>query len=219
MTGRSESSANLGKRFEQHLFALGSNVSPTVAQALWQNIATHYNETVRVYHNLAHLQQLFIQLEQVKNHLKQPHINALALFYHDVIYNPLRTDNELKSAEYALDDLSAYLSAEQCQRVYQLIMMTADHQLDDARDNDGAFLLDMDLSILGTDWPEYKKYAQAIRQEYAHVPLADYKVGRAKVLTGLRDRTRLYLTDYYYQRLEKQARENIKHEVNLLHAA
>lgn len=219
MTGRSESSANLGKRFEQHLFTMGSNVSPAVAQALWQNIATHYNEPVRAYHNLSHLQQLFIQLEQVKNHLKQPHIIALAFFYHDVIYNPLRTDNELKSAEYAIKKLSPHLTAEQCQRIYQLIMMTADHQLDDARDSDGAFLLDMDLSILGTDWLEYKKYAQAIRQEYAHVPLADYKVGRAKVLTGLRDRPRLYLTDYYYQRLEKQARENTKHEVNLLHAA
>lgn len=208
--------SNLGKRFEQHLSALGSDISP--AQALWQNIATHYNEPVRAYHNLAHLQQLFIQFEQVKNHLKQPHIIALALYYHDVIYNPLRTDNELKSAEYALDDLSAYLSAEQCQRIYQLIMMTADHQLDDAKDQDGAFLLDMDLSILGTDWLDYKKYAQAIRQEYVHVAKADYQAGRTKVLTGLLAHPRLYLTDYYYQHLERQARENIKREVNLLHA-
>ncbi len=210
--------SSLGKRFKQHLSAVNTDIKPMVAQALWQDITTHYNEPVRAYHNLSHLQQLFNQFEQVKHHLNEPNIIALALYFHDVIYDPSRTDNEQQSAAYAAEKLNPYLNAEQCQRIYKVIMMSADHQLNDAKDTDAAYLLDMDLSILGGVWSDYQKYAQAIRQEYAHVPLADYQSGRTKVLKGLLAHPRLYLTDYYFERLETQARENMQREITLLHA-
>ena len=111
------------------------------------------------------------------------------------------------------------LSATQCQRIYDLIMMSAEHQLYDATDTDGAFFLDMDLSILGVEWCAYDQYAQAIRQEYAHVSVADYQAGRTTVLKELLAHSRLYLTDYYHQRLQMQARENIQREISLLPAA
>ena len=185
-----------------------------------------YNETQRVYHSLQHIRQLFGQFEQVKHHLNEPHIIALALFYHDVIYTPTCVDNELKSAEYAVESLNSYLSAEQCQYIYALIMMTASHQIDqideligDGKYSDAAYLLDMDLSILGASWSEYQQYAQAVRQEYAHISNVNYRVGRISVLKGLLAHQTLYLTDYYHSRLEEQARENIKREIKILHAS
>lgn len=211
---------DLGNRFALHLSAINSDIEPAKVNALWQDIAVRYNETQRAYHTLSHLQQLFEQFEQIKRKLSEPHIIALALYYHDVIYEPTRADNELKSAEYAAEALGHYLSAEQCQYIYALIMMTANHQLDKLANpdkiNDAAYLLDMDLSILGASWPEYEHYAKAIRQEYMHVPLADYRIGRMAVLNGLLAHPRLYLTNYYYEQLEAQARDNIKLEVNLL---
>ena len=213
----------LGKVFAQHLTAINSAIEPEKVNNLWQDIAIRYNEAQRAYHSLQHIEQLFAQFEQIKHVLNEPHIIALALFYHDVIYEPTRTDNELKSAEYAVDSLIPYLSAEQCQYIYALIMMTASHQIadidegsDKARKSDAAYLLDMDLSILGASWPEYEQYAQAVRQEYAHISNIDYRVGRIAVLKGLLAHPTLYLTDYYYARLEEQARENIKREIILL---
>ncbi|HSP84348.1 MAG TPA: hypothetical protein VLN09_01185, partial [Psychrobacter sp.] len=148
---------------------------------------------------------------------------ALALYYHDVIYNPRRSDNELESAEYAVEALKGYLSAEQCQHIYALIMMTATHELHECLDkdtvSDAAYLLDMDLSILGAPWSEYHQYAQAVRQEYAHVTKENYRVGRIAVLEKLLTHPTLYLTEYYHARLEEQARDNIKHEINLLRAS
>ena len=147
---------------------------------------------------------------------------ALALYYHDVIYNPTRADNEQKSAEYAVDTLSSYLSPEQYEHIYVFIMMTANHQIDESTDsvkyNDAAYLLDMDLSILGAPWPTYRQYAKAIRQEYAHVADDNYRDGRTAVLQGLLAHPKLYLTDHYYNQLETQARDNIKHELTLLAA-
>ena len=226
MDRSSKINTDLAKIFEWHLFAINNAIEPVILKALWQDIAVRYNETQRVYHSLQHIRQLFGQFEQVKHHLNEPHIIALALFYHDVIYTPTRSDNELKSAEYAVEALSSYLTAEQCQYIYALIMMTASHQIDDidknldkAKESDAAYLLDMDLSILGASWSEYQQYAQAVRQEYAHISNVNYHVGRISVLKGLLAHQTLYLTDYYHSRLEEQARENIKREIKILHAS
>ncbi|PKH67256.1 hypothetical protein CXF61_02965 [Psychrobacter sp. 4Dc] len=212
----------LGKCFAQQLSAMTSDISPKQIDRLWQDIVTRYGEPQRAYHTLNHIEQLLVQFENIKHHLSEPHIIALALYYHDVVYDPKRSDNEFQSAEFATDALSPYLNTEQCQHIHALIMMTANHQLDTLVDidkyNDAAYLLDMDLSILGMPWPTYKQYAKAIRQEYKHVADDSYRDGRTAVLQGLLAHPKLYLTDHYYSQLETQARDNIKHELTLLAA-
>ena len=223
MADFSQLKCELEKYFSMHLSALNDAITSAAITALWQDIAARYNEPQRAYHTLKHIQQLFEQLDQIKDKLYEPHIIALALYYHDVTYDPRRSDNELKSAEYAVEALSHYLSAEQCQHIYALIMMTATHQphklADEDKSSDAAYLLDMDLIILGASWSEYQQYAQAVRQEYAHVTKVNYRVGRITVLQKLLTHTTLYLTDYYHSRLEEQARDNIKHEISLLRAS
>lgn len=210
----------LGNDFAQHLSAMTSDISPKQIDRLWQDIVMRYGEPQRAYHTLNHIKQLLVQFENIKHHLAEPHIIALALYYHDAIYDPTRSDNELQSAELATDALSSYLSPEQCQQIHALIMMTANHQIDVLIDsekyNDAAYLLDMDLSILGAPWPTYRQYAKAIRQEYKHVADDDYRDGRTAVLQGLLVHPKLYLTDHYYNQLETQARANIKLELTSL---
>lgn len=206
----------LKSQFAEHLSTLANKDNLEEIGELWQDIAKRYRDPTRAYHTLQHLQQLFTQFEKVKYELQQPSIIALALFYHDVIYDPKRTDNELKSTEYAQEVLKSCVTAESIERVSELIMMTADHKLADKTDLDAAYLLDMDLSVLGASWLEYEQYAKAVRQEYSYVSEVNYRVGRAKVLNALLEHPRLYLADYYYQRLEIQARENIAHEITWL---
>ena len=212
----------LGKCFAQHLSTMTSDISPKQIDRLWQDIVTRYGEPQRAYHTLNHIEQLLVQLENINHILSEPHITALALYYHDVIYDPTRFDNELKSTEFATDALGPYLSTEQCQHIHVLIMMTANHQIDMLVDrdkyNDAAYLLDMDLSMLGAPWSAYEQYAKAIRQEYAHVADDNYRDGRTAVLQGLLAHPKLYLTDHYYNQLETQARNNIKRELTLLAA-
>lgn len=213
----------LGNRFARYLFAINPDVTPAQAKTLWLDVAARYNDTQRAYHSLAHIQQLFAQFNQTMTYLHEPHLIALALYYHDVIYDPMRSDNELKSAEYMVDKLKHYLSDDQRRTIYALIIMTATHQLDGLTDSDkcsdAAYLLDMDLSILGTPWPQYERYAQAVRQEYGHVSEIDYRVGRIAVLKKLLTHPKIYLTQYYYKRLERQARENMAREITLLRAS
>ena len=213
----------LEKYFSMPLSALNNAITSAAITALWQDIAARYNEPQRSYHTLKHIYQLFEQFEHIKHCLHEPHIIALALFFHDVIYDPKRSDNELKSAGYAVEVLKNYLSAEQCQHIYTLIMMTATHQLDKLADeykiSDAAFLLDIDLSILGAPWSEYEQYAKDVRHEYMHVAKEDYHTGRIAVLEKLLAHSTFYLTEYYYGRLKEQARDNVKREIKVLRAS
>ncbi len=223
MNDFSQIDADLGNRFTLHLFAINNDVTSAQAKILWLDIIARYNETQRDYHSLRHIQQLFVQFDKINHKLSEPHLIALALYYHDVIYDPARSDNELKSAAYAVDQLRCYLNEEQCQTIYALIAMTATHQLAELADHDkcsdAAYLLDMDLSILGAQWPEYERYAQAVRHEYAHISAMDYRAGRIRVLERLLAHAQLYLTKYYYERLEMRARENIAREIRVLRAS
>ncbi|WP_435979147.1 HD domain-containing protein [Psychrobacter sp. DM4] len=207
---------DLSERFAAHLSAINESVAPNIALTLWQDIATRYSEHTRAYHTLEHLTQLFSQFDKIKDALAQPDIVALAVYYHDVIYDPRRSDNELKSAEYVQEKLHSCLDSKQCQRIYELIIMTANHNVIGADNSlDAAYLLDMDLSILGAPWMDYEQYAQAVRKEYAHVPKANYRTGRIAVLESLLAHPKLYLTEHYDQ-LESQARSNIRREIILL---
>lgn len=216
---------DMGIPFDNHsaylyhnLVALGANVTPSCAERLWQDVVARYSEPQRVYHSLSHIEQLFTAFTRLERQLQSPAMIALALYYHDIIYAPTRSDNEVKSAAYAVRQLGAFLSETQCRRLHDLIVMTAAHEPADPYDTDAAYLLDMDLGILGSEWTVYKGYADAVRKEYAHVAIADYRVGRRRVLQGLLAKPTLYLTDAY-QDLEALARANINRELQLLATA
>jgi predicted metal-dependent HD superfamily phosphohydrolase len=78
--------------------------------------------------------------------------------------------------------------------------------------------LDLDLAILGlpsTD--EYQtQYSSLIAREYSHYSSTEYRDGRISVLKNFRSRKRIYYTDYFYNKFEKQARRNIKWEIETL---
>lgn len=209
--------AHLKQPFFDHLYAINPTLTLKQRWWLWQDIARRYSEAGRTYHTLAHIDQLLSQFARIHPHLNAPHLIALALFYHDVVYDPKRGDNEQKSADYAASLLRPHIGTQQSKRLYALIMMTAGHKLQDKQDTDAAYLLDMDLSILGADWSAYARYAQAVRQEYAHVSDGDYQHGRVGVLTQLLAHPRLYLTPDFAP-LEPQARRNIQREVDSLSA-
>jgi predicted metal-dependent HD superfamily phosphohydrolase len=183
---------------------------------LWKEIAGYYSAKDRHYHNLNHLADLFSQADYFKKHIEDFDTFQLSIWYHDIIYNCLRKDNEEKSALFAKYRLEAInFPREKLVRCYQQINATKFHQIE-GDDADTAWLLDFDLSILGRKWPVYYKYTQQIRKEYAIFPSFLYNRGRKKVLQGFLKKDRLFHTDQYFTYFEKLARENIQKELDLL---
>ncbi len=75
---------------------------------------------------------------------------------------------------------------------------------------------DIDLSILGADSFSFACYEAAIRKEYACASDDVYRKGRIKVLQGFLMRPQIYHTQFFQNRYEAQARENITKLINSL---
>ena len=140
-----------------------------------------------------------------------------AIWFHDIIYKTSKKNNEEKSAEFASSVLKN-LSKEKIHvnTVAQLIISTKSHQIILNENNDNAFMLDFDLSILGQDWESYKGYIQNIRKEYKLYPDFLYNPSRKKVLEHFLNRKTLFFTEKYQDILEDKARVNLIREIKLL---
>lgn len=68
---------------------------------LWDEIESAYTEPSRHYHSLAHLENLLQQLTAVKNHINNWGTVLFTLYYHDIRYNVMASDNEAQSADLA----------------------------------------------------------------------------------------------------------------------
>lgn len=199
---------------------------------LWQGLQQHYSQPQRHYHTLQHIFAMCQYYEQLKQQLHEPMIVLLAIYYHDVVYDAKRIDNEQQSCELFNTHFLGILSPNVLSKVSEMIMLTQKHQLPTdtpkhtspstvatlitKQKQDAAYFLDMDLSILGQAQQHYQNYANAIRQEYQHVIDSLYHQGRTKVLQQFLTRPRLFFTDYFYQRFEQQARRNIALEIQSL---
>jgi predicted metal-dependent HD superfamily phosphohydrolase len=163
----------------------------------------------RHYHNLQHIDDCLTALAAV------PALGAsdreklkLAIWWHDVVYDPTRSDNEELSAQLSERNVPAEARSE----VGRLIRLTKSHQVEPG-DNIGAIMVSIDLSILGAEPQIYDAYAAAIRREYAHVPDADYRAGRSAVLKHFAAMPVLFPDADFAERLDLIARENIAREL------
>lgn len=167
-----------------------------------------YQQPHRHYHTLEHLDECLAGLEQVWDQLSDPATVAWALFFHDSVYDPLAQDNERNSAMQAyLQGRRWGLGEDRARRAAWLVLLTQGHTL--AMDvPDGAWMLDLDLGILGSDPARFARYEAQIRAEYAAVPEARYRAGRAAVLSRFLTDGPIYHTAWGRAR-EAQAQVNV----------
>jgi predicted metal-dependent HD superfamily phosphohydrolase len=179
----------------------------------WQQLQKGYGSKKRHYHNWHHIQAMLQQLDVVKHLLFDYHTALFAGFYHDAVYNVLKHNNEVKSAELAVLHLAQmkvpFLQQQQCT---ELILATQHHVL--SSNNDCNYFTDADLSILGSPPAEYQHYVAAIRKEYAIYPDILYNKGRHKAMAHFLQMERIFKTDFFAELYEVQARENIKWELS-----
>jgi predicted metal-dependent HD superfamily phosphohydrolase len=185
------------------------------ATAVLEEMVRAYGEPHRHYHTLDHIAALIALFDRHGAGLAKPDTVALAILFHDVVYDPARNDNEEASASFATERLEALgLSPETTAEVARFVRATSHGQGSEPIDAEGlALLLDLDLSILAAEPAEYRAYAQAIRREYAFVPDVLYRPGRRRVLEGFLKRERIYRTDRLAALWERSAQVNLAAEV------
>lgn len=198
-------------------FELLSNYTedPGLVNELWEEIEENYSNSKRHYHTLQHLENVLIKLIEVKAEIKKWEIILFSLFYHDIIYNPFKSNNEEKSSELGEKRMTQIsVSTESIKACKKQILATKSHL--PSADSDTNYFTDADLSVLGQPWEIYSEYVKNVRKEYSLYPDLIYIPGRKNVLKHFLEMDRIFKTDFFYMKLEAQAKENLSKEMSFL---
>lgn len=176
------------------------------------DLVAAYSAPGRHYHDLRHVQDCLTWLAGVAGlSAGDREILTVAIWLHDVVYDPTRADNEEQSAVLA----ERHVAPELRDEVGRLIRLTRTHDVAPG-DRRGALLVSIDLAILAADDVTYDAYARAIRREYAHVPDEAYRAGRAAVLERFVSRPVIYPDPGFAAALDEKARANLARELDEL---
>jgi len=153
----------------------------------YNTILTCWNENHRHYHNLNHLYSLLEKIGMVSTPGTEEYDKlVLCAIFHDIIYQPGSTTNEIDSAnlllKWANDPKNPTI-----QEVKEMILATKDHvshtPLQEKFNN-----LDMGVVIEGS-WEELVDWERGISNEYIPVVGREvYQEGRKRFLESMADR-------------------------------
>ncbi len=182
--------------------------NPQTVNELYLALTAKYAEPHRHYHTVAHISACLRHFDAVRGHLSDPVAVERAIWFHDVVYNTHRTDNEAASAEFTAGAMAALgCSPGEIETVHRLILVTAHPSVPQTTNEQ--FLVDIDLAILGSSRAEFDAYERQIRQEYKWVPNVIFRRKRAELLQSLLRQPAIFRTDYFQRKFETAARKNL----------
>jgi predicted metal-dependent HD superfamily phosphohydrolase len=172
-------------------------------------LIARYSEQHRHYHTTQHLGEILSGFVVHQSLAERPAEVALALWFHDAIYDPMRSDNEQRSAAMALQALvDAGVDTLAANRVQALVLSTRHTALPGTADE--RLLVDLDLSILAASPARFAEYEAQIRREYGFVSDSVFAAKRREVLQSFLDRQAIFSTRALREMLEGFARRNLQ---------
>lgn len=203
---------NLASRWTSDWVSLG--VTP-VGDRVLATLIGCYTETHRAYHTLQHLEECFVQVDASADLAERPGEVAIALWFHDAVYDTHRSDNESRSADWAREVvIQSGGSMAAAGRVGDFVLGT--RHLEGSLAGDAGLVGDIDLAILAASEDRYDEYERQIRFEYQWVPEVLFRETRRRVLSAFLARPRIYATDFFADRFERDARQNLRRAIERL---
>ena len=184
------------------------------AAAVYQTIRGFYSGHERLYHCLSHIVDGLDKLPGFAAFLAAPAAVTLAWIFHDAVYDARRSDNEEQSAKLMLKlgqswgiDAALLAEAEGLIRVTQ-------HGVVEAVTADQKWMVDLDMSILGSEAAAFAQYERDVRREYGFIPQAEWGRGRSDFLRGLKQP--LFHNEYFMGLYGAGAARNIAASLAIL---
>jgi predicted metal-dependent HD superfamily phosphohydrolase len=175
--------------------------------ALAAELTAAYAEPQRAYHDASHIAEVLGWFDRVADEIgwHDPATIYAAIVFHDAIYVPGASDNEVRSAAW----LRASALPCDLARGAELVELTKRHGEPIETDHDAGLFLDSDMAIIGAEPAAFDRYNAAIAREYAAIPADLFRAGRATFLATVLALPRIFITDYFHARLDAQARANL----------
>lgn len=201
------------KRWQSLMQAFGFAAN----EASYEKLVSAYSEKHRHYHSTEHIVACLRHFDHCKQQANHSNEIELALWFHDAIYKPFRSDNELASANWATDFLEQNQAPEALTRRIHRLIMATEHNAPTETD-DESLLVDIDLSVLGAEPAVYKQFEINVRKEYRRIPMFIYRKKRAAVLAGFLARPNIYNNEPFRAEREQQAQHNLSNVIKQLQA-
>lgn len=187
---------------------------------VYRALARHYAEPHRRYHTIAHIEYCLGQFDSAVSAM-QPECDAdaveLALWFHDVLYEPGAPDNERLSADWFRDRALDALPPALVTSVERMILATV-HGAPAERD-DEQYVVDIDLSGFGFAADDFQRDSELVRDEFAQLCDAEFARRHLAFLKHLQSRESIFATEFFRSRYEHQARANIAAQIGVLEKA
>jgi predicted metal-dependent HD superfamily phosphohydrolase len=196
--------ARLQRRLVERLEARGVADANRIADG----VVAAYRQPHRHYHGLRHIHHCLWEFDRLSGMTIDRELVELAIWYHDVVYAPLRGDNETRSVERLRADLGAALPPESLARLSAMILATARDGRPIPDDEAVSTLLDIDLAVLALAPVEFAAYESAVVAEFAAAPRLVFRYQRKRFLKRLLARE-LFLTEAFHASYEQRARKNL----------
>lgn len=175
--------------------------------AIHADLCARHADPQRHYHTLNHVRHCLHELDAAVLPGREHDTVEMALWFHDAIYQPGATDNEVRSVTLFTDRAQSTFSLEFVAEVSRLIMITT-HRTPPA-DTPQCWMSDIDLSSFGLPWGEFIRDSLHVRKEFQSQSDEQYYARHSSFLRSFIQRNRLYQTEYFFARYEAAARLNI----------
>jgi predicted metal-dependent HD superfamily phosphohydrolase len=182
-------------------------------ETVWHALDRRYGEAHRRYHDKNHLAYCLDQLDLAGDRIEDPDRVEMAIWFHDVVNDPGRGDNEARSADMFRQCAHGVMDEAFVDAVIDLILVTT-HK-DNPPDTDHQFICDIDLASFGCPWECYIRDTARVKAEFKG-PEEDYYRRKRAFLEGMLRRPKIFHTEFFNGRYERQARENIERLLDLM---
>jgi predicted metal-dependent HD superfamily phosphohydrolase len=181
-------------------------------------LVDRYREPHRYWHNERHIAECLDTLEANRDLALCPAVLALALAYHDAVYDVKGNDNEAQSALLCLQDCQKLgIAPELSQYASRMILEgTAHHSGKAPQDPDAKLVHDIDLLGLAAKPKQFREMSRLLALEYFNkFGAEEYRQGRLRFLQCFQARNVIFLTERFYNKYEMRARKNITKSILL----
>jgi len=173
----------------------------------------NYYSLGRHYHTIDHIIYMLDNVKDFKLTSKKKLKLEIAIWFHDIVYDSKRKDNEQRSANLANFFLKMVgVPKRHRKEVEQLILITSHKEI--PKNKLEKIICDLDLKAMSESWQLENSFK--IRKEYSHLSYDDWNKGRKEFLESMLLKKYIYNTSEYRDGLEVKTRTNLIEELNLL---
>ncbi|MDI9587807.1 MAG: hypothetical protein QM234_02450 [Acidobacteriota bacterium] len=215
----------LSKTFVDAVRGCGSPATPEQIDAKAQSLLDYWCASTRPYHNAGYLARVIAAIDELSEVSHSPDLLRAAIWYIGMIPPDailLDSPEPSKFRDSCPERISESLQSlgvdhEVAGRACDLLSCVARHVAPLA-DVDASALVDASMCDLASTPQEYKKYRQALREEYSHLSTLQYQIARRRYIKTLLGRPSIYFSPGAAD-WEPLARQNLEAELANIEAS